>query len=250
MSSSASGPTNSRSIRLRCLPRKPISTFCALFEGTCWQATPQDRLRHRGRTRFIATDRKPVCTLTRDLRTSRCSQIPCRKHLRAGSPNGLAAGSSDSSSTTWKTRSRSRRFQCFDFQANESNTRRLLEPLLFYILHRANARDRESRDLLRSSKPSSSTKPGCFCSNPSIQSYIVEALKTWRKHNAAMILSTQSLDELRTSDILDVIVESCVDENLSRKSRYGPRPVPKAVSLERNREVELISGAASPSSNS
>jgi type IV secretion system protein VirB4 len=48
-----------------------------------------------------------------------------------------------------------------------------------------------------------------FLKNPSIQRYVVEALKTWRKHNAAMILSTQSLDELKRSDILDVIVESC-----------------------------------------
>ena len=37
----------------------------------------------------------------------------------------------------------------------------------------------------------------------------MEALKTWRKANAAMILSTQSLDELRRSDVLDVIIESC-----------------------------------------
>jgi type IV secretory pathway VirB4 component len=48
-----------------------------------------------------------------------------------------------------------------------------------------------------------------FLRNPSIQRYVVEALKTWRKHNAAMILSTQSLDDLRKSDILDVVLESC-----------------------------------------
>ena len=46
--------------------------------------------------------------------------------------------------------------------------------------------------------------------NLSIRSYIVEALKTWRKHNVALVLSTQSLDELRKSDILDVILENCV----------------------------------------
>ena len=44
---------------------------------------------------------------------------------------------------------------------------------------------------------------------PSIKSYIIEALKTWRKQNAAMILSTQSLDKLRKSEILDIIIESC-----------------------------------------
>jgi len=43
----------------------------------------------------------------------------------------------------------------------------------------------------------------------SIRSYILEALKTWRKHNAALVLSTQSLDELRKSEILDVIIETC-----------------------------------------
>src|SRR6202011_2090974 len=48
-----------------------------------------------------------------------------------------------------------------------------------------------------------------FFRNPRIKGYIVEALKTWRKQNAAMILSTQSLDELRKSDIVDVIVETC-----------------------------------------
>jgi type IV secretory pathway VirB4 component len=48
-----------------------------------------------------------------------------------------------------------------------------------------------------------------FLKNSSIQRYVVEALKTWRKHNAAMVLSTQSLDELKRSDILDVIIESC-----------------------------------------
>jgi len=44
---------------------------------------------------------------------------------------------------------------------------------------------------------------------PSIQRYVVEALKTWRKANAAMILSTQSLNELRRSEVLEVIIESC-----------------------------------------
>jgi len=48
-----------------------------------------------------------------------------------------------------------------------------------------------------------------FLKHPSIRQYINEALKTWRKHNAAMVLSTQSLDELKRSELLDVILESC-----------------------------------------
>jgi type IV secretion system protein TrbE len=100
------------------------------------------------------------------------------------------------------------RFQCFDFQ-RMSQYPELLEPLLFYILHRANAVicDRQISSIF---KAFFIDEAWVFLKNPAIQGYVVEALKTWRKHNAAMILSTQSLDELKRSDILDVIVESCV----------------------------------------
>ena len=99
------------------------------------------------------------------------------------------------------------RFQCFDFQ-RMSQCPELLEPLLFYILHRANAMicDRQISSIF---KAFFIDEAWVFLRNPAIQRYVVEALKTWRKHNAAMILSTQSLDELKRSDILDVIVESC-----------------------------------------
>src|SRR6202790_5604835 len=99
------------------------------------------------------------------------------------------------------------RFQCFDFQ-RMSQYPELLEPLLFYILHRANSVivDRQISSIF---KAFFIDEAWVFLKNPSIQRYVVEALKTWRKHNAAMILSTQSLDELKRSEILDVIIESC-----------------------------------------
>jgi type IV secretion system protein TrbE len=99
------------------------------------------------------------------------------------------------------------RFQCFDFQ-RMSQYPELLEPLLFYILHRANAVicDRQISTVF---KAFFIDEAWVFLKNPAIQRYVLEALKTWRKHNAAMILSTQSLDELKRSDILDVIIESC-----------------------------------------
>jgi type IV secretion system protein TrbE len=99
------------------------------------------------------------------------------------------------------------RFQCFDFQGMNQYPQ-VLEPLLFYILHRANAVMCD-REITETFKAFFIDEAWVFFRNPSIRSYIVEALKTWRKHNAAMILSTQSLDELRKSGILDVIVESC-----------------------------------------
>jgi type IV secretion/conjugal transfer VirB4 family ATPase len=99
------------------------------------------------------------------------------------------------------------RFQCFDFQ-QMSKYPELLEPLLFYILHRANEVI-ANRDISRTFKAFFIDEAWVFLRNPSIRQYVTEALKTWRKHNAAMILSTQSLDELKRSELLDVIVESC-----------------------------------------
>jgi len=99
------------------------------------------------------------------------------------------------------------RFQCFDFQ-QMSRYPELLEPLLFYILHRANEVI-SNRDISSTFKAFFIDEAWVFLRNPSIQRYVIEALKTWRKHNAAMILSTQSLDELKRSELLDVIVESC-----------------------------------------
>jgi len=99
------------------------------------------------------------------------------------------------------------RFQCFDFQ-QMSRYPELLEPLLFYILHRANEVI-TNRDVSSTFKSFFIDEAWVFLRNPSIRRYVTEALKTWRKHNAAMILSTQSLDELKRSELLDVIVESC-----------------------------------------
>jgi len=99
------------------------------------------------------------------------------------------------------------RFQCFDFQ-QMSRYPELLEPLLFYILHRANEVI-ANRGISATFKGFFIDEAWVFLKHPSIRQYVTEALKTWRKHNAAMILSTQSLDELKRSELLDVILESC-----------------------------------------
>jgi type IV secretory pathway VirB4 component len=80
-----------------------------------------------------------------------------------------------------------------------------------------------------------------FLKNPSIQRYVVEALKTWRKHNAAMVLSTQSLDELKRSDILDVIIESCATKIFLANPDMDRDLYRRQFHLNEN-EVELISG--------
>ncbi len=48
-----------------------------------------------------------------------------------------------------------------------------------------------------------------FLRNPVIRTYVQEALKTWRKKNAGVILATQSGVDLFHSELLPVIAESC-----------------------------------------
>ena len=131
------------------------------------------------------------------------------------------------------------RFQCFDFQ-RMSQYPELLEPLLFYILHRANAviADRQITSVF---KAFFIDEAWVFLKNPSIQRYVVEALKTWRKHNAAMVLSTQSLDELKRSDILDVIIESCATKIFLANPDMDRDLYRRQFHLNEN-EVGLISG--------
>jgi type IV secretory pathway VirB4 component len=84
----------------------------------------------------------------------------------------------------------------------------VLEPLLFYILHRANASIHDASEST-TSKWFVMDEAWRFFRNPTIRLYIVEALKTWRKRNAAMILATQSGEDLHESELLPIIVESC-----------------------------------------
>jgi len=131
------------------------------------------------------------------------------------------------------------RFQCFDFQ-RMSQYPELLEPLLFYILHRANAviADRQITSVF---KAFFIDEAWVFLKNPAIQRYVVEALKTWRKHNAAMVLSTQSLDELKRSDIFDVIIESCATKIFLANPDMDRDLYRRQFHLNEN-EVELIAG--------
>jgi type IV secretion system protein TrbE len=129
------------------------------------------------------------------------------------------------------------RFQCFDFQ-RMSQYPELLDPLLFYILHRANAAIAD-RQIASMFKAFFIDEAWVFLKNPSIQRYVVEALKTWRKHNAAMVLSTQSLDELKRSDILDVIIESCATRIFLANPDMDRDLYQRQFHLNEN-EVELI----------
>ena len=99
------------------------------------------------------------------------------------------------------------RFQAFDFEAMEK-VPELLEPLLFYVLHRASTvvHNPENATVLKAFFVDEAWR---FFSNPIIRLYILEALKTFRKRNAVMILATQSSDDLLRSEMLATVAESC-----------------------------------------
>jgi type IV secretion system protein TrbE len=99
------------------------------------------------------------------------------------------------------------KFQCFDFEGLDKYPL-ILEPLLFYILHRANETIYDPA-LATTFKVFVMDEAWRFFSNKTIRDYLREALKTWRKRNAAMILATQSGDDLRQSEILPLVLESC-----------------------------------------
>lgn len=95
--------------------------------------------------------------------------------------------------------------QTFDFEGLDSH-KEVVQPLLFYILHRASAAMDQEPSRFKAFILDEAWR---FFLHPVIKAYIVEALKTWRKKNAAMILATQSFDDLKVSDMLPVVMESC-----------------------------------------
>ena len=96
------------------------------------------------------------------------------------------------------------RFQVFDFEAMRAYPD-LLEPLLFYVLHRVNASLESSTGLTLCVMD----EAWRFIQHPTLRRYIEEALKTWRKRNAAMLLATQSIDDFASAELLRTVVEGC-----------------------------------------
>ena len=122
------------------------------------------------------------------------------------------------------------RLQVFDFEAMRAYPT-LLEPLLFYILHRVTARiqdDAEAATL----KLCVMDEAWRFIQHPRLRAYVQEGLKTWRKRNAAMILSTQAVDDFASADLLRTVVESCPTKLLLANPAFDPRQVRRPVSTE------------------
>ncbi len=98
-------------------------------------------------------------------------------------------------------------FQVFDFDAMREYPE-LLEPLLFYVLHRVTA-GITSQDDGAQLKLCVMDEAWRFIQHPMLRAYVQEALKTWRKRNAAMVLATQSVEDFAASALQRAVLESC-----------------------------------------
>jgi type IV secretion system protein VirB4 len=134
-------------------------------------------------------------------------------------------------------------FQTFNFQG-WGDALELLEPLLFYVLHRASI-EISNPAKLGTFKMFLMDEAWLFFRNETIRSYIVQAEKTWRKHKAAMILATQSLKELQESGLLPVVAECCPTKIFLANPEMD-RAVYAEVFHLNDTEVELIAGLVPP----
>jgi type IV secretion/conjugal transfer VirB4 family ATPase len=177
-----------------------FSFLKVLIESSAYQLTAQDErdlYEQIENLYVIDAEQRRLYTLSNLL--SRNLRAPLQKWVEGGPYATFFDNAEDNLTLA--------RFQTFDFEGMEKIPQ-ILEPLLFYILHRANASiyDAGQTAALKFFVIDEAWR---FLRHPTIRQYILEALKTWRKKNAAMILATQSSDDLLRSEMLSVVVESC-----------------------------------------
>jgi type IV secretion/conjugal transfer VirB4 family ATPase len=135
------------------------------------------------------------------------------------------------------------RFQTFNF-SGWGDAPDVLEPLLFYVLHRAGNEIGDPRKLA-TFKVFLLDEAWLFIKNETIRHYVVSAQKTWRKHNAAMVLATQSIKELQESGMLPIVSESCPTKIFLANPEMDRDVYREAFHLN-DTELDLIAGLVPP----
>jgi type IV secretion/conjugal transfer VirB4 family ATPase len=131
------------------------------------------------------------------------------------------------------------RLQVFDFEAMRAYPV-LLEPLLFYVLHRVTARVLDPAEAA-TLKLCVMDEAWRFIQHPTLRAYVQEALKTWRKRNAMMMLATQAADDFASAELLRTVVESCPTKLLLANPSLDTQQYVDLFHLNAM-EVELLTG--------
>jgi type IV secretion system protein VirB4 len=134
-------------------------------------------------------------------------------------------------------------FQTFNFHG-WNDAPEVLEPLLFYVLHRASNEITDPKNL-GTPKFFLLDEAWLFIKNETIRNYVVQAQKTWRKHRAAMILATQSIKELEESGMLAIVAESCPTKIFLANPDMNREVYRDAFHLN-DTELDLIDGLVPP----
>lgn len=118
----------------------------------------------------------------------------------------------------------------------------LLEPLLFYVLHRVHERVVDPAE--------SGTLKLCFMDeawrliqHPALRDHVRQALKTWRKHHGALILATHTVDDFASGDLLRTVVEACPTTLFLANPSFD-RQRHRELFQMNDQELELLQGLA------
>jgi type IV secretion system protein VirB4 len=130
------------------------------------------------------------------------------------------------------------RFQVFDFEAMRAYPA-LLEPLLFYVLHRVGSLIADSTSGML--KLCVMDEAWRFIQHETLRAYVQEALKTWRKRHACMLLATQTADDFASADLLRTVVESCPTKLLLANPALDRQQYADLFQLN-DMELELVAG--------
>jgi len=95
------------------------------------------------------------------------------------------------------------KLQVFEFEAMAERPE-LVEPLLFCLLHRLNARVRARTGVL-----CAMDEAWRFIKHPAFRRYVHDSLNMWRKQQAAMVLATLSIKNFEDDDLRQTILDAC-----------------------------------------
>ena len=131
------------------------------------------------------------------------------------------------------------RLQVFDFESMRAYPV-MLEPLLFYVLHRVVTRIQDPTEA-GSLKLCVMDEAWRFIQHATLRAYVQEGLKTWRKRNAAMVLATQTVEDFASADLLRTVIESCPTKLLLANPALDRKTYAELFQLN-EMELDLLTG--------
>ena len=134
-------------------------------------------------------------------------------------------------------------FQTFNFQG-WGDAPDVLDPLLFYVLHRA-SNEITNPMKLATFKTFLIDEARGFIRNQTIRNYVFQAQKMWRKHNGAMILAMLSLQELKDEGMVEFVSEGFPTKIFLANPDMDRKLYREAFHLN-DTELELIAGLVPP----